>query len=81
MCSNILEKVSLASFDLVCGTPHMSKFRGTALSAQSFSLLRFDVFQYCTGPAHFVEKDKLERVTCLTNYSKLFELRVGRFAL
>ena len=59
----------------------MSKFRGTALSARSFSLLRFDVFQYCAGPAHFVEKDKLERVTCLTIYSKLFELHIGKFAL
>ena len=39
------------------------------------------VFHYCTGPGQFVEKEKLEYVAHLTNYSKLFELRVGKFAL
>ena len=28
-----------------------------------------------------MEKDRLEHVTHLTNYSKLVELRVGKFAL
>ena len=45
------------------------------------SLLIFNVFHYCPGPVRSVEKDKLEHVTHLTNLSKLFELRVGKFAL
>ena len=32
-------------------------------------------FQYCPGPGRSVEKDKLEHVTHLTNYSKLFDRR------
>ena len=47
-CSNIFEKVSLATVDLVCGTPRStSKFTGAVLPAWPISLLRYNVFLQC----------------------------------
>ena len=76
-----LDKVGLASFDLVCGHPACQSLEEHHFQLCLFLCLVVMIFQYCPGLGRSVEKDKLEHVTHLTNYSKLFELRDGNYDL